>query len=96
IAESDTVFRLLMDSPNSNGMPEEDRRLFAGVITLAAGEPHFLAPALGLDNRQLTTILQRYFPQIYLDNILFLSSHATTLVPEINSDVRNILRSHVP
>ncbi len=96
IAESDTVFRLLMDSPNSNRMTEEDRRLFAGVITLAAGEPHFLAHALGLDNRQLTALLHRYFPQIFVDNILFLSSHATTLAPETNSDIRAILHSHVP
>jgi nitrogen fixation protein NifQ len=77
-------------------MPEEDRMMFAGVITLAAGEPHFLAHALGLDNRQLSTLLDRYFPQVYLDNLQFLSAHATSLAPEINPDIRAILRSHLP
>ncbi len=96
IAATDPVYRLLMAGENRNGLPEEDRRLFAGAIALAAGEPHVLTHALGLDKAQLSRLLDRHFPQVCLDNLLFLSAHATSLPPESNGDVRRILRSHVP
>jgi len=96
ISENDEVFRLLMTSENRNAMPEEDRRMFAGVIALGAAEPLFLIHALGLEKRELVKLLSVYFPLVNVDNLLLLSSHATQLAPEVNSDVRSIIRSHLP
>jgi len=96
IKATDTVYRLLMSSPNRKAAPHEDRRLFAGVITLAAAEPYDLTRALGLDRAQLTRLLDYFFPTVFLDNLLYLSAHATALTPEVNGDVQAILRSHVP
>jgi len=96
ITEHHPVYRLLMESPAPDNAPREDRRLFAGLLALAADEPYFLSQAVGLDKGQVRILLARYFPQVNLDNLLFLSAHATSLAPEINAEVRGILHEHVP
>lgn len=96
ISENSSVFRLLMESPNRNNLPEEDRRMFAGAIALAAEEPCVLYRSLGLEKDQLGRLLANYFPTVSLDNLLYLSAPATRLPPKVNTDVMNILRSFVP
>ncbi len=96
ISDQDSVYRLLMSSKKTQGIIEEDRRLFAGVIALGAAEPCFLTKAIGLENQELDELLSKYFPAICRGNLLYLSAHATTLPPEINRDVRKILQNHIP
>ena len=96
ICAEDTIYRRLIDSPAPPEIDEADRRLFAGLLAVAAGEPVFLHQAVGLDKEKIADILNLYFPEVSLDNLLYLSARAIKLPPQVNSDVLSIIRSHIP
>ncbi len=95
ISEKDPLYRSLIDSPTSAAISEEDRHLFACLLTVAGKEPHDTANALGLTAAELVA-LQRYcFPQWDSAAAAGWITPETQPFPEINSDVRHLLLSHV-
>jgi len=96
VSAADPVFRLLMASPSPPGAAEDDRRLFACLLAVAAGEPHELAATLGLAPEEVPAILQDYFPGSDPGDLERHSAPAAGPPPELNAEVLTILLSHVP
>lgn len=95
INEDDPLYRSLMDGSASVDIPEEDRQLFACLLTVASREPYPTAGALGLTSAELTNLKRTVFPQ-WVPPATEGMSIDTEPLPEINSEVRLWLLSHVP
>ena len=97
IAADDPLLLALLSAAAGNGQPAEDSRLFAGLLTLAAGENGSLELALGLPGEQIDSLLAGYFPGF--DRTLLEKTAARRRahdgVEEPNPEVQDILRSHI-
>jgi nitrogen fixation protein NifQ len=96
VGADDPVYGALMAATPPDGVPQEDRHLFACLLAVAAGEPHETAAALGLAPGDLDAILLTYFPGIDRTALERLSAAAVAPPPEPNDEVLAILFSHVP
>jgi len=96
VSAADPIYRRLTGSPAPPGTTEEDRHLFACLLTVASQEPCEPATALGLEPIDIAGILQTFFPTAdpcLLANDQIYSQGAS---PEVNRDVLRFLLSHVP
>jgi nitrogen fixation protein NifQ len=89
------VYRALMDSAAPDGVCEDNRHLFACLLTVASEEPYDTAAALGLKTDELNQLLQTWFPQVRTD-LLQHADRPEQEPPEYNEEVLQILLSHVP
>ena len=96
LSENNPLYRSLVDSPSSADLSKEDRHLFACLLTVAGQEPHDTATALGLTSAELDVLQYTYFPQWDPAAATDWINPETEPLPEINSDVRHLLLSHVP
>lgn len=94
VNNADPLYRSLMVSPAPPGVSAEDRHLFACLLTVAGRDPYETALALGLEREELATLQQHFFPEWDTDIGSTLLVPATETFPEINTDVRDLLRSH--
>lgn len=62
VTAADPVYAALLATLHPEQVSREDRHLFACLLAVAAREPYGTAAALGLDDDDLHTILDRYFP----------------------------------
>jgi len=90
------VYRLLLATPPPPGIPQEDRHLFACLLSVAAQETHELAAALGLAPEEVPAILAAYFPGIGVADLARHAADAAEPPPEANAEVLDILLGHVP
>ncbi len=93
VNDADSLYRSLMVSPAPPGVSAEDRHLFACLLTVAGREPYETAQALGLEREELAAIKQCFFPEWDADKGSAWIASATETFPEINTDVRDLLRS---
>jgi len=96
VSAADPVYSLLMNVPSPDGVPPEERHLFACLLAVAAQEPHALAAALGLTPEEIPAILATYFPGVAPAALERLSAAAAGPPPEPNPEVLAILLGHVP
>lgn len=94
VNNADPLYRSLMDSPAKAGIAEEDRHLFACLLTVAGWEPYDTAMALGLQEDEKIALQQQFFPDWDADSWASLIVPETKPFPEINTDVQELLRSH--
>ncbi len=92
----DPVYAALVSSRKPDRVTHEDRHLFACLFAVVAREPYETAAALGLNEGDLISIMETYFPGV--DHSLFVKSAETpeVLPPLRNSEILAILLSHVP
>ena len=91
---TDPLYRSLTDSPAPEGITAEDRHLFACLLTVAGREPHDTATALGLQKDELADLQRYFFPEWDAAAASSMIVPATETFPEVNNDVRDLLRSH--
>jgi len=89
------VYRTLMDSAPPPGAVEENRHLFACLLSVAADEPYDTAAALGLNAGELKELLQAWFPAVDPECLCIPEASAQN-PPEYNKEVLEIVLSHVP
>lgn len=95
LSAADPCYRALMDSAAPANVAAEDRRLFAGLLALAARETGGVAPALGLAEGDLRELLATFFPSA--DPAPFLSRTEPAAAPAPrNDEVLAIILAHVP
>lgn len=90
------VYKHLMKTPQPDYITEEDRHLFACLVSAAADEPFDMAFALGLDNCDLDSILLLFFPGVDRMSLVGKSYSSGTSPPQPNTDILSILYAHVP
>jgi len=90
------VYRLLMETPSPPGVAGEDRHLFACLLSAAARDPYEMGAGLGLAPKDLSAILEAYFPGIGIEDLELASVLPTGPPPEANPEVLGILFDHVP
>lgn len=90
------VYRALIDSMAPEGIPQEDRHLFACLLAVANQEPTLLQPALNLSPRMLNALLLRVFPGIDRLQVFGDQQRKTTAPPDINPQLEEFLTSFVP
>jgi nitrogen fixation protein NifQ len=96
VSADDPLYRALMNGPAPPDDNEEDRHLFACLLTVASHEPFDTAEALGLSPGDLAALMRDRFPGADRD---LLQRHAPPVrgkPPEGNPDVLAILLEHVP
>jgi len=86
------IYRTLMTSANLNGCSPEDRHLFACLLAVAASERTAIHQALGLSKQELANLVKHFFP---LSGWESLEEKGAVSAPEINPDIRRLLRCHV-
>ena len=96
VAADNPIYRALMDSDAPAGALEEDRHLFACLLTVAADEPYDTAAALGLGAGDLLDVLKTWFPACSPELLQQLGNTSRETPPEFNEEVLQILLSHVP
>lgn len=96
VKADDPLYLALMDGPAPASAREEDRHLFACLVTVAAREPCETAEALGLTSTDLADLLQTWFPACEPDLIRQHGTPAGGPPPEANPDVLRIVLDHVP
>jgi nitrogen fixation protein NifQ len=96
VGAEDPLYRALMDGPAPPGARQEDRQLFACLLTVAAREPFDTAEALGLNATDLAALLRTWFPGSDPALLTRYATPGTTPPPEANPDVRRIILSHIP
>jgi nitrogen fixation protein NifQ len=95
VQADDPLYRALMDSPAPDAS-QEDRHLFACLVTVATREPYHTAEALGLTRTDLADLVQTWFPASPSDLIRRYENPARNSFPEINDDLLRIILDHVP
>jgi len=95
IDKNDPTYRALMTTVCPSDISPEDRHLFACVLSRAGREPYEKAPAMGLTDIEINTLLAVYFPGSLEYYRVINSSSGGDLPPEINPDIRSLLLSHV-
>lgn len=96
ISSDHSVYRLLMSSRQPDFVHDDDRHLFACLISVAAGEPYPTASALGLDEDTLESLLLLCFPGVHSADVAALSLPVSAASPECNEDLLSILLAQVP
>ncbi|ABA87575.1 nitrogenase molybdenum-iron cofactor biosynthesis protein NifUQ [Syntrophotalea carbinolica DSM 2380] len=89
------VYRALMDSTPVEGSSEENRHLFACLLSVAADEPYDTAAALGLSADDLKVLLETWFPECS-PGLFSQADRSEQVPPEYNDEVLQILLTHVP
>lgn len=95
VSMNDPLYRALMDSNQPEGVVAEDRHLFACLITVAAQESTDIAAALGLDDCDIDTILERLFPEVERHLVAEHSKQGKKTVSDSSSDVLAVLLSYL-
>lgn len=85
------VYRALIDNTPAKGISDDDRHLFACLLTLADQEPAPLHQALNLSELMLETLLLKVFPGIDSLSLFSDPTLKTAAPPEINPDVQKLL-----
>ena len=95
ISADHPIYTTLMNSSQTAKTSDEDRHLFACLLSVATEDSCAPEKALGLDDSELTSLLTRYFPDI--DRIiLHQKSFLVAEQPaERNNEVLSILLSHL-
>lgn len=96
ISADHPIYSALMNSPQPDRTTDEDRHLFACLLTVATEDDCGAAEALGLDDSDLTSILVRYFPALdrtFLDRYWFSAAEQSA---ERNGAILSVLLSHLP
>ncbi len=96
VSAADPRYRILMGSPAPAGVANEDRHLFACLLSVAAQDPHEPAAALGLTPDAVDTLLETFFPGVDGAVLADRPTPAPGVPPQINDEVLAILLSHVP
>ncbi|PLX91457.1 MAG: hydrogenase [Desulfuromonas sp.] len=86
----------LMGSAGMSDEEEADRRMFAGLLTVASHETGPLHGAVGLDEDSLVALLELYFPGFDLSLLPADTPDGGSHLPDINQDILRILLAHVP
>nr|NIQ96439.1 hydrogenase [Desulfuromonadales bacterium]NIR33793.1 hydrogenase [Desulfuromonadales bacterium]NIS42491.1 hydrogenase [Desulfuromonadales bacterium] len=92
----DPLYQTLLNTPCPPKVSNEDRHLFACLLSAAARAPHALTAGLGLEAEEVDAILATYFPGISRDVLDAHDQPSSGPPPERNDDVLEILLSHVP
>ncbi len=90
------IYSMLMNSLRPGQATDDDRHLFACLLTVATEEFSCPATALGLSDSDLVALQGLYFPDIDTD---FLKQHSCSVVEqpaERNGEVLSVLLSHLP
>ena len=96
ISVDHSIYSMLMNSLQPDRTTNEDRHLFACLLSVAAEDSCSPAAVLGLADRDLTTLLARYFPDIDQTILEQLSFSTAEQSAERNDEVLSILLSHLP
>lgn len=90
------LYRLLMGSRQPKAVGEEDRHLFACLLSVAADEPYDMAAALGLEEHDLAFILTLLFPGVHRSKLERFNLAATETPPDCHGEVLEVLYEHLP
>jgi nitrogen fixation protein NifQ len=96
ISADHPIYTTLMNSSQPVHTSDEDRHLFACLLSVATEDSCTPEKALGLDESELTSLLTHYFPKIdrtILNQESFLAAEQPA---ERNNEVLSILLSHLP
>jgi len=85
------VYRKLIDSTPYQGISDEDRHLFACLLSVADQEPAPLHQALGLSELMLETLLFKVFPGVERAQFFTQPNLSTEKAPEINPELQTLL-----
>ena len=96
ITADDELYKALMATAAPADMTQEDRRLFAGVLTVASREPYPLAAALGVDEATCEKILETCFPGFERSAFAAKDPDNQATAPDVSQDVLALLLAHVP
>ncbi len=95
VTAENPCYQALMNSAAPAGIADEDRHLFACLLTLAAEEPWPTAAALGLSQQEFSALLHTCFPAVDAH----LLSHCLPdppSQPQPNEEIRAIVSKHLP
>lgn len=92
---NDPVYRALLETPVPPEISSEDRRMFAGLLTLALHEKGSIAAFLGLRVSEIKHILAVYFPGCAPELIAKFKQTTDSPALESNQDVLALLLAHV-
>lgn len=90
------IYSILMNSARPDQTTDEDRHLFACLLTVATEESCHPAAALGISDSDLTSLLALYFPDIDLTFLKQISFSTAEQPAERNDDILSIMLSHLP
>lgn len=96
LSKEHPVYAKLINSPCPVAISDEDRHLFACLLSVALEDSSAPEKALGLDGIELTSLLTHYFPDIDRSILNQNSSLEAEQPAERNDDVFSILLSHLP
>jgi nitrogen fixation protein NifQ len=90
------IYLTLMNSSQPIRASDEDRHLFACLLTVATED--YCAPekALGLDSKDLTSLMTHYFPEVDLSFLELNAIPASEQPMGQNGEVLSVLLSHIP
>lgn len=96
ISLDDDLYKALMATAAPSDITDDDRRLFACLLTVANHEPYPLAAGLGVDEETCESIINTCFPDF--DPALLEDKNPNDLVsaPDVSQDVLTVLMNHVP
>lgn len=95
ITAAHPVYRALIDGPATEGIPAEDRHLFACLLAIASSEETTTHRALNLSPELLQALLLRAFPHV-VDRHPFLTRERTSAPPDINPEIEALLDGYRP
>ena len=90
------VYAGLVNSAKPDGVTDEDRHLFACVLSVAVEEASRPAEAVGLTDSEVETILKTFFPAAKPGLLTGKKQPEQTALPEINEEILSLLLEHVP
>ena len=96
VQADDPLYAALVDTPSPTGIRDEDRHLFACLLTVAAREPYPTAAALGLSDRELGRLLLTLYPAFDPSRLNHYAPETQHDPPEINRDVVQLLSGYHP
>lgn len=96
VTDEDPVYATLLKTTKPDQVTIEDRHLFACLLAVAAQEPYDTATALGLDDNDLSAILEDYFPGVDRALLVQYSKPTAERSAERNRELLAILLSHLP
>jgi nitrogen fixation protein NifQ len=96
LSSDNPIYRALVDSPAAEGVPEADRRLFAGLLAVADAEPAPLERALNLSPQLLDVLLLRVFPTVERRQLFGEPRQKSATPPQINPEVEQLLLGFIP
>lgn len=96
IDANNPVYAGLINSAKPHNVNDEDRHLFACLLSVAVQDKHIISEALGLNDSDIDGILRKFFPQAKRDLLLKHQEGELLPTPEANKDILNILLEHVP